>query len=322
MRIIKKIEIPDKWLLHSYYTLCPYAPDDSGRILAAGVDIDSGIGNVFILGTDGEILDQFGEHQAEAGFYHTGFWQTWSPDCRYVYFQSGSLAVPTITRRELGTGIEITLSGDAEGAPPDGEPVVSGLMGMLYAAGYGYGTYNPNIAPVPFEKRDEHGIFEYDFDTESQLMRLSINDILDCYPGKADLLEIDRELSRKNRTAAGLTLMAYCVRWSHDAQRLVFYFGNHCVVKERGEPKVACLFTCNRDFTDLRLALDLSKGGEFTGHGIQMENILSVTAIRRIMTLKPAVCQLYAMMEPVSVSFVQTTDQDIRRFARLTTTFW
>ena len=258
MSVYKEIKVPGRWLLHSYYTLCPYASDGSGRLLAAGANLDTRTGEVFILDKNGEVIDSFGEHPVESGFFHTGFWQTWSPDCRYVYYQSGSLKEPSITRRELASGKEITLAGDAEGAPPDGEPIVSGLMGMLYAAGYGYGVYNPDIAPVPFENRDEHGLFEYDFDKRSCDLKLSINDIIAAHPESDKLMALDRELSEKNGTAAGLTLMTYCVRWTHDAKRFLFYFGNHCVVKERGEPRIACIFTCDRDFSNLRLALDMS----------------------------------------------------------------
>jgi hypothetical protein len=255
---IKEIKVPNRWLLHSYYTLCPYAPDNSGRLLAAGADLDNRTGRVFILNNDGEVIDSFGEHPVESGFFHTGFWQTWSPDSRYVYYQSGSLKEPLITRRELASGKEIILRGDAEGAPPDGEPVVSGLMGMLYAAGYGYGVYNSDIAPVPFENRNEHGLFEYDFDKRSCELKLSINDIIAAHPLRDELLKLDTELSKKNNTPSGLTLMAYCVRWSPNAKRFLFYFGNHCVVPERGEPRIACLFTCDRDFSNLHLALDMS----------------------------------------------------------------
>ena len=261
MKILRKIAIPDRWCILSYYTQCPLAPDGSGRLLLAGADLTTRRGSVYVLNPDGSVADEFGNHPVESGFFHTGFWQTWSPDARYVYYQSGTLQQPTITRRELATGDEITIGGDAEGAPPDGEPVVSGLMGMLYAAGYGYGVYNPAIAPVPFENRDEHGIFEYTFAPESRRLRLSVNRMLECHPDREKLLEIDRELSRRNGTPAGLTLMCYCVRWNPRGDRMLFYFGNHCVVKERQEPKVTAIFTCKRDFSDLHLALDLVKGG-------------------------------------------------------------
>jgi hypothetical protein len=131
-------------------------------------------------------------------------------------------------------------------------------MGMLYAAGYGYGVYNPSIAPVPFEDRDKHGIFEYTFSPPESRLALSVNDILNAHPDKDRLLELDKELAVKNNTPSGLTLMTYCVRWNSQASRMLFYFGNHCVVKEREEPRIACLFTCKRDFSDLHMALDMS----------------------------------------------------------------
>lgn len=261
MKVIRKIVVHNRWSILSYYTQSPLAPDGSGRLLLAGADLRLRQGSVYVLNQDGTLNCEFGNHAVESGFFHTGFWQTWSPDCRYVYYQSGSLRHPAITRHELASGSEITITGDAEGTPPDGEPVVSGLMGMLYAAGYGEGIYNPAIAPVPFENRDEHGIFEYTFAPESRRLRLSVTKMLECHPDRENLLRIDRELSRRNNTPAGLTLMCYCVRWNHDGSRMLFYFGNHCVVKERQEPKVACVFTCKRDFSDLHLAIDLAKGG-------------------------------------------------------------
>jgi hypothetical protein len=54
--------------------------------------------------------------------------------------------------------------------------------------------------------------------------------------------------------------MTYCVRWNRQGSRFLFYFGNHCVVKERGEPKLTYIFTADRDLRDIRLALDLSFG--------------------------------------------------------------
>ena len=37
--IFMLIPLPDRWCLHSYYSLCPYAPDGSDRILLAGADL-------------------------------------------------------------------------------------------------------------------------------------------------------------------------------------------------------------------------------------------------------------------------------------------
>ncbi len=257
----RAFRLPGLWSVLSYYTQSPEAPDSSGRILVAGADLKTRQGSVYVLNSTGEILHQFGTHPVESGFFHTGFWQTWSPDCRYVYFQSGSLKKPEISRYELATGRTESLTGDMEGAPPDGEPLVGALMGMLYAAGYGYGRYMPEIAPVPFEERDHHGVLEYDFQKRERKIRLSVNDFLSINPDRERLEEWDRELRGRNHTPAGLTLMCYCVRWSPDASRMLIHFGNHCVDPARGEPKILYLYTCRRDFSDLRLALDLCRGG-------------------------------------------------------------
>ncbi len=258
MPYIQKFSIPNRWMIHSYYTLCPVAPDNSGRVLLAGADLKNRTGRIYIFNAEGEVVDEFAEQPTESAFYHTGFWQTWSPDAKYVYYQAGSRKFPKIIRRELATGRELTVDGDMEGAPPDGEPVVSALMGMIYAAGYGYGVYNPQIAPVPFENRAEHGIFEQSFDPSSKRLVLSVDDVLNEHPRCAELKELDRKLARKNNTPSGLTLMCYCVRWSPRADRMVFYFGNHCVDAARGEPRICNLFTCKRDYSDLQLALDMS----------------------------------------------------------------
>ncbi|MBR0459626.1 MAG: hypothetical protein IJJ26_10350 [Victivallales bacterium] len=261
LQIQRRWQVPGKWCILSYYTTTPEAPDGSGRILLAGCDLTTRIGAVYVLGPDGKVQQEFGHHPVESSFFHTGFWQTWSPDCRYVYYQGGSLTQPQVIRHELATGTEVAIDGDFEGAPPDGEPVLGCLLGMLYAAGYGYMKYNPALAPVPFEARDKHGVFEYDFATRTRKLRLSVQDFLDMHPEKDRLLELDRELARKNGTPQGLTLMTYCIRWSPDGSRMMIHFGNHCVVKERGEPKVTMIYTCKHDFTDLHLALDLHGGG-------------------------------------------------------------
>ncbi|MBE6372265.1 MAG: hypothetical protein E7055_09365 [Lentisphaerae bacterium] len=259
MKVLRRISAPGRWCVHSYYTLVPYAPDGSGRLLLAGVDLKTRLGKVYVIGADGKVKDEFGENPVESNFFHTGFWQTWSPDCRYVYFQSGSLTEPKVTRRELATGREITLRGDAEGAPPHGEPIASGLLGMLYGAGYGYGVYNPAIAPVPFEDRTRHGVFEYTFDPPRETLRLSVQQFLDAHPDREKLLAEDRRLAEVHGTPTGLTLMCYCIRWNRDGSRMMIHFGNHCVARK--EPKVLYLFTCKRDFSDLHLALNLENGG-------------------------------------------------------------
>lgn len=257
---VRPIPVPGRWCVHSYYTLSPYAPDGSGRLLLAGGDLDNQTGEVLIVSTKGEVLDRFGQTALHSGFFHTGLWQTWSPDCRYVYYQSGSLDRPSIGRREISTGEERTLSGDMEGAPPFGEPIISGLMGMLYAAGYGSDKFQPELAPVPFQHRHEHGLFQYSFGANSQTLRLNVSDILERHPDRDRLLQSDQEMKMRWGSDDGLTLMSYCVRWNADGSRLLFYFGNHCVVKDRGEPRLAYVFTADRELKELHLAVDLSYG--------------------------------------------------------------
>ena len=252
--------IAGRWCIHAYYTLCPYAPDGSGRLLVAGADLAAQTGHVYILSGDGRVLDCFGAGPLESNFFHTGYWQTWSPGCRYVYYQSGVWSSPAITRRELETGRELTLPGDMEGAPPDGEPLVSGLMGMLYAAGYGEGKYQPQRAPVPFAERERHGLFEYTFDPPASHLRLSVGDVLERHPQRDMLLAADRQAREQLGPGEGLTLMTYCVRWNPAGDRFLFFFGNHNVVRERGEPRLAYVFTSNRNFTDIHLAVDISLG--------------------------------------------------------------
>ena len=45
---------------------------------------------VVVKDKDGNIIKSFGENGTSASFFHTGYWQTWSPDAKYVYYQSGS----------------------------------------------------------------------------------------------------------------------------------------------------------------------------------------------------------------------------------------
>ena len=61
-------EIPNRWALHAYYTLNPFAPDGSGRLLLAGADLDAGTGAVYILSPSGEILDRFGKGRLVGSF--------------------------------------------------------------------------------------------------------------------------------------------------------------------------------------------------------------------------------------------------------------
>lgn len=261
MEGVRWLPAPERWCVHSYYTLCPYAPDGSGRILAAGADLGRGVGEVLILSHDGAVVDQFGEHAVEPSFYHTGFWQTWSPDGRCVYYQSGTLRAPCIVRRELATGQEAVLAGDMEGAPPFGEPILSGLLGMLYAAGYADAkTYSPDDAPVPFQARDAHGLFEYTFDPPTRRLRLSVAEMLERHPQRDRLWAADHEVKRRLGAEDGLTLMLYCVRWSPTGDRCLFYFGNHNTVAARGEPRLAYVMTADRELGEIHLALDLSFG--------------------------------------------------------------
>lgn len=257
---LKPYPVKDRWCVHSYYTVSPYAPDGSGRLLVAGGDLAAGLGEVIVLDADGAVLDRFGSTALHSGFFHTGLWQTWSPDGRYVYYQAGTLNRPLIMRRELRSGAELTLEGDMEGAPPYGEPLVSGLMGMLYAAGYGYNRFQPELAPVPFQRRDAHGLFRYTFEPRSIELALSVADVLARHPDRERIAASDRELKRRLGREDGLTLMCYCVRWSPDGSRLLFYFGNHCVHGSRGEPRLSYIFTADRELRDLHLAVDLSYG--------------------------------------------------------------
>jgi hypothetical protein len=87
----RRLSPPGLWCVHSYYTTTPEAPDGSGRILLSGADLKTKKSYVLILSKDGEELARFGENTPDASFWHTGAWQTWSPDARYVYFQSGSM---------------------------------------------------------------------------------------------------------------------------------------------------------------------------------------------------------------------------------------
>jgi hypothetical protein len=257
---MRTLSVPDRWCVHSYYTLCPYAPDGSGRLLLAGADLDQSVGEVLILNEKGGVIDRFGSGPIQTAFFHTGRWQTWSPDAVYVYYQSGSLQSPSITRREISTGKEVTIEGDMEGAPPDGEPLLSGLMGMLYAAGYGSGQYQPEMSPVPFQLREDHGLFETRFDPPERCLRLSVADVLARHPHRDAIHKADLEVKDRLGSDDGLTLMVYCVRWSPDGERFLFYFGNHNVVKRRGEPRLSYVFTADRALEDIHLAIDLSFG--------------------------------------------------------------
>jgi hypothetical protein len=258
--LVRFFPVENRWCVHAYYTLCPWAPDGSGRLLLAGADLSEQTGMVYILDSAGKVVDQFGKGKLSAAFYHTGYWQTWSPDARFVYYQSGTPDQPRITRRELESGKEVTLVGDMEGAPPSGEPVLSGLMGMLYAAGYSSGKYEPNLAPAPFQARDQHGLFEYSFDPPTRKLRLSVAEMLERHPERDRLQKADRDGQERLGAEEGLTLMIYCARWAPNGERFLFYFGNHNVVKSRGEPKLAYVFSSDRKMKEIHLVADLSFG--------------------------------------------------------------
>ena len=252
--MLRTLSVPGRWLVHAYYTVVPYAPDGSGRVLTAGGDPSRGTGEVLVLSPDGDVLDRFGDGPVEASFWHTGRWQTWSPDARYVYYTRGTLQRPQVVRRELATGTEAVLDGDLEGAPPGDALLLSGLLGMLHAAGAGDGVYRADASPVPFGKRDQHGLFAHDFDAGRSELVLTVQQVLDEHPARDRLLAADRD------QPSGLSLMTYCVRWSPDCSRLLFYFGNHLATYSRGEPKVGYVMTARADLSDVRLAVDLSFG--------------------------------------------------------------
>lgn len=262
MKIEKIFRIPGQWTISSYYTLMPLAPDNSGRLTLAACDLKTQVCSVFILDEDGKILDNFGHRKAESMFYHTGSWESWSPDCRYIYYQSGTLTKPSVSRYDIEKKSVITLDGvDLEGAPPSGEPILGGLPGMLYAAGYGYNVYNPSLCPISFEERDRHGIFQFGFDGKEPQLEYSINDILSFHPMKDDLLSLDRELAEKYNRVCGLSLMAYCVRFSPNGEHFLLYFGNHCVVPDRNEPRISHIFYGKRGSKELHFAIDVSGRG-------------------------------------------------------------
>ena len=261
----------DRWCVHSYYSLCPWAPDGSGRLLVAGADLGRQIAEVFVLDSDGAVIDRFGKNAPFESFWHTGFWQSWSHDARYVYYQAGTLKAPAAVRRELATGDEVRVEGDLEGIPPSGEPGITGSHGLLYAAGYGNNQCQPELAPVPFQARDHHGIYRISFDPPGNELLVTTQQILEQHPNRAQLEEADRDIRQRLGGDDGLTLMTYCVRWNRQGTRFLFFFGNHSVagsVPERGEPRIKSIFTADRDFSEVHLAneLSFSKGGHWSWH--------------------------------------------------------
>ncbi len=247
--------VPGLWCVHAYYILCPWAAD--GRLLLAGADRAAGSSAVLIQDGDGQVVERFGEDAPNGGFWHTGRWQTWGRQDAVVSWQGGSLAMPRVHRRVLASTAEQVIDGDMEGAPPHEGPIVSGLMGMLYAAGYGDGSLHAEQSPVPFANRDRHGLFQLDFVSGNRLL-LSVAQLAG-HPALRDRIAA-LDAAQRARTGDGLTLMAYCVRWSPDGSRMLFHVGNHCVDASRGEPRLLWLFTAKADGSEPQMVLDLTEG--------------------------------------------------------------
>lgn len=250
----REIQIPQNWTIHSYYTICPYAPDGSGRLLLNCASFDKNCGEIAIVSKDGEILNRFGRGRLFDAFYHTGYWATWSPEADRVFFQAGTPSEPKIGVYDIRNDKYFYSAGDMEGAPPFGNPIYSGLMGMLYASGYS-GGFMPEKSPVPFNERDKHGIFKFNLFENKRELILNISDILKVHPDREMLMELDEETKKENDSKYGLTLMAYCVRWNRAGNRMLFYFGNHCASRARKEPRIAYIFTADRNFNDICLAV-------------------------------------------------------------------
>ena len=250
--------VPQRWCVHAYYSLCPYAPDGSGRILIAGADLEQNVAEVIVLSAQGEQLQRIGAVPIQPSFWHTGLWQSWSPDSKMIYFQSGSLEAPRTTRYHLETGESIEVDGDIEGIPPCGEPAISCDHGMLYAAGYGGHSYNPELCRVPFQARTKHGISKIDFQAQQTELILSTQAILEQHPLRDQILQAEQAIQARLGPDEGLTLMTYCVRWNRSGTRCLFFFGNHCVDRSRQEPKITSIFTADRDLKNIHMAIDLS----------------------------------------------------------------
>ena len=259
---VRPLTVENKWVVHSYYSLNPYAPDGSGRILCAGGDYTTDVGEVFVLDKDGKVLDRFGKQKVSAIFYHTGLWQAWGKDAETVYYQAadGDVLHPHVRAHDLKTGKETDVQADMEGAPIYGEPLLYGLSGIYYASGYGDGRYHPEQSPVPFGARDEHGLFLCKPSTGEKRLALSVNDVLAIHPRREELLAEDKKCFA--RTGTKSTLMIYCARYNREGSRIMFHFGNHCTDKRRGEPHLLSLFTAkvgaDGTLSDLRHALDLN----------------------------------------------------------------
>ena len=250
--------VSDRWCILGYYTLNPYAPDGSDRLLAAGVDLSTSQVEVLILSNTGRVLDRFHGSTVFPSVWHTGLWQSWSPDARYVYFQRGALKHRTVVRRELATGRERVVSGELEGMPASGEPGIGCFHSMLYAAGYGDGIYKSDESPIPFQAREKHGLHWIGFEPPRYQLKLSTAALLEMHPHRDRLRDTDHQIKQRWGVDDGLTMMTYCIRWNAQGARFFLYFGNHSVVKERGEPKLSYVFTADRDLRNIRMVLDLS----------------------------------------------------------------
>jgi hypothetical protein len=255
---VRPVSPPGRWCLHSYYSLCPYAPDGSDRFLAAAADLFTQRAQLLLLDGTGRVLTRWGDHPVTSSFWHTGLWQSWGADPGLVYHQAGSLKQPLAVRRDLTTGSEVVLSADLEGAPATGEPAYSCSHSLLYAAGYGDGHYRPEHAAVPFQARDRHGISRLTFDPPRAELVLSTAALLERHPCRDRLLAADTEVRARYGPDDGLTLMTYALRWNRQGTRCLFFYGNHTVSKIRHEPRLAYVFTADRHLRDVRLALDLS----------------------------------------------------------------
>lgn len=152
------------------------------------------------------------------------------------------------------------MSGDMEGAAPFDEPITTGYMGILYAAGYGDGNYSPEKSPFPFQERDKHGLFRFYPETGKSELALSVEEVIETHPDRDRLMKEDKAIKTLYGDNDGLTLMCYCLRWSPKGNRFLFYFGNHTVHSVRNEPKVGYVFTADRDMKDIHMAVDLSFG--------------------------------------------------------------
>ena len=68
MNGMRRLSPEGMWSVHSYYTLCPYAPDGSGRILLSGADLDQNKTYVYIVSAEGRVLARFGEGRPDTNF--------------------------------------------------------------------------------------------------------------------------------------------------------------------------------------------------------------------------------------------------------------